>query len=650
MQGSGKNLSSDNTLLSSPVGRLKAQASHWKKAGASEYVYDVICNGYKLPFRQIPEAAILRNNKSALDNLDFVSSEIGSLLTKQCISEVTYIPRVVNPLTVALSRSGKKRLVLDCRHINPDLFKFKCCFEDQSVARQLFSQGDHLFSFDIRSAYHHCMVFTGHRTFLGFSWQVDGKTKYFVFNVLPFGISTAGFIFTKLLKVPLKKWRSKGQKVILFLDDGLGGDVSYDKALLSSRYIRQDLIDFGFLIADEKCQWIPSQIIVWLGYLWNSKSGKLQVTYERICKAESLLDELITKVTSGNVILPVRKIACVIGQLISMQSVMGHLVRLRTRSLYDCVQTRASWEAPVMVSSKALDELIFWKENVRVLNESSFTSSLVMEKSIFCDASGAGFGGYVVGIQDSEVVGSWSETESVLSSTWRELEAVYRTVHSSVKSLEGQNVLVHTDNKNVCNILQVGSKKPYLQEVALNVNSLCRQNCINLVPKWVPRAQNFEADFLSRCSDSDDWSVLNFVFSTLEARWGSHTFDRFACDYNTKCASFNSRYWCPGTSGIDAFAHTWVGENNWLVPPPRLISHCVRKVLNEECKCTIIVPQWRSAPFWPLFFPDGEKKATYVTDVFFFQPGILTKRGRGRNGIFDGRPLTFGLVAIRIHM
>ena len=51
-----------------------------------------------------------------------------------------------------------------------------------------------------------------------------------------------------------------------------------------------------------------------------------------------------------------------------------------------------------MVSSKALDELIFWKENVRVLNESTFTSSLVMEKSIFCDTSGAGFGGYVVGI------------------------------------------------------------------------------------------------------------------------------------------------------------------------------------------------------------------------------------------------------------
>ena len=61
----------------------------------------------------------------------------------------------------------------------------------------------------------------------------------------------------------------KRSKCHFIFDDGLGGDVSYDKALLSSQYIRQDLIAFGFLIADEKCQWIPSQISVWLGYLWN---------------------------------------------------------------------------------------------------------------------------------------------------------------------------------------------------------------------------------------------------------------------------------------------------------------------------------------------------------------------------------------------
>ena len=82
----------------------------------------------------------------------------------------------------------------------------------------------------------------------------------------------------------------------------------------------------------------------------DSRSGKLQVTNERICRTESLLDELITKVSQGNVIFTVRKIACIVGQLISISTVIGHLKRWRTRPLNDCVQTRTSWETHLMFS------------------------------------------------------------------------------------------------------------------------------------------------------------------------------------------------------------------------------------------------------------------------------------------------------------
>jgi hypothetical protein len=36
-----------------------------------------------------------------------------------------------------------------------------------------------------------------------------GKSIYFVFNVLPFGIASAGHIFTKLLKEVVKYWRNQ---------------------------------------------------------------------------------------------------------------------------------------------------------------------------------------------------------------------------------------------------------------------------------------------------------------------------------------------------------------------------------------------------------------------------------------------------------
>ncbi|XP_052782688.1 uncharacterized protein LOC128218952 isoform X1 [Mya arenaria] len=307
-----------------------------------------------------------------------------------------------------------------------------------------------------------------------------------------------------------------------------------------------------------------------------------------------------------------------------------------------------------MVSSVVFDEMLFWQSNIKRLNcgklepDNTIEVPVVSDQAVvFCDASGAGFGGYVKGIDDSVVVGCWSETESGLSSTWRELEAVYRVLHSSVGCLEGREIIVNSDNKNVPSILKVGSKKPYLHDIALNVDNVCNTHNITLVPKWVPRENNTEADFPSRCTDSDDWSIKQFVFNDLERVWGPHTCDRFACSYNAKCANFNSKYWCPGTTSVDAFSVQWSGENNWLVPTPRLINDCIIKIKKEQCKATLLVPMWKSAPFWPICFQSDGEKAGFVHDCIVFQPRRLTRRGRGRNGIFDGRPLKFGFVALR---
>ena len=140
-------------------------------------------SGYKLPFKTIPSHVELKNNKSSLDNSVIVNNEIEKLLKKGCITKFEDIPSVVNPLTVAFNKSNKPRLVLDCRHINLHLFKYKVKFEDQSVARDLFSNGYFLFSFDLKSAYHHIEIFELHRTFLGFSWVIDGVKTYYISNV-----------------------------------------------------------------------------------------------------------------------------------------------------------------------------------------------------------------------------------------------------------------------------------------------------------------------------------------------------------------------------------------------------------------------------------------------------------------------------------
>jgi hypothetical protein len=74
---------------------------HTIKTSARPSEYDVIENGYKIPFLHIPDSIALDNNKSARDNIKFVTEEVEKLINKGCVSLVTEKPYVVNPLTVA---------------------------------------------------------------------------------------------------------------------------------------------------------------------------------------------------------------------------------------------------------------------------------------------------------------------------------------------------------------------------------------------------------------------------------------------------------------------------------------------------------------------------------------------------------------------
>ena len=78
-----------------------------------------------------------------------------------------------------------------------------------------------MISFDLKSGYHHVEIHEDHQSFLGISWMfLNGVTRYFVFTVLPYGLSSAPHIFPKFLKPLVKYWRVFGFNIALFLDDG----------------------------------------------------------------------------------------------------------------------------------------------------------------------------------------------------------------------------------------------------------------------------------------------------------------------------------------------------------------------------------------------------------------------------------------------
>jgi len=71
---------------------------------------------------------------------------------------------------VAFNKLIKPRLVLDCGRINPHLHKYRFKYEDGKVAREMFDIGDFIFSYDLKSAYHHIKIFEKRQQYLGFAW------------------------------------------------------------------------------------------------------------------------------------------------------------------------------------------------------------------------------------------------------------------------------------------------------------------------------------------------------------------------------------------------------------------------------------------------------------------------------------------------
>ena len=187
-------------------GRLYSCKAFWISTLSSPlFLQNIVTFGYALPLKAFPESAFLNNNCSALNHPSFVEEAINDLLNKRCIEEHDFPPHVVNPLSVA---EGKKlRLVLDLRYVNSFIECTRFKYEDLRTLSEIFESGFFFFTFDLESGYHHVSIVKHHQQLLGFRWQFsDGVRRYFTFKVLPFGLASACYVFTKLLRPLVARW------------------------------------------------------------------------------------------------------------------------------------------------------------------------------------------------------------------------------------------------------------------------------------------------------------------------------------------------------------------------------------------------------------------------------------------------------------
>lgn len=111
-------------------GHLHVHADFWENTlKVPGYILDVIRNGYKIPFLQIPKSYFMKNSRSAFCHSEFVTEAIADFVTSGVVLEVPFVPYIVSPLSVAVNSVGKKKLILNLSTLNRFSWKEHFKFE-----------------------------------------------------------------------------------------------------------------------------------------------------------------------------------------------------------------------------------------------------------------------------------------------------------------------------------------------------------------------------------------------------------------------------------------------------------------------------------------------------------------------------------------
>ena len=125
---------------------------------------------------------------------------------------------------------------------------------------------------------------------------------------------------------------------------------------------------------EEKSIWAPTQVLEWLGIVWDLSRGRIFIPHRRIVK----LFKALLSLKSGSRSVNPRAVASVTGQIISLTPGYGNITLLMSRFLQSLVKLHSGWDCPLdfrsyQFFSECLQEIDFWLSNCARLNGRSLT-------------------------------------------------------------------------------------------------------------------------------------------------------------------------------------------------------------------------------------------------------------------------------------
>jgi len=493
-------------------------------------------------------------------------------------------------------KGGKWRGVLDLRQLNDQLAKEHFKMEGLHTVRETLRWDDWMTSLDLQDAYNHIPMAEESRKYLRYS--ISGE--HYQFKAMPFGLTSAPRIFTKIMRPVVRALREKGIRCVIYLDDLLIIAETREKTSEHTREARKFLESLGWTINYQKSELTPTRAIVYLGFTINSQEMCLYVPSAKVKDIKR--DIALCLDAIGESSLTLRQLAGVLGKITATSGAIS-TTKLLTRQLLrekNQLLHRHGWDHFIQISSSAQQELRSWQTYLEEYNG----REIIMGPpalTITTDASPWGWG--AVDSVGNRIQAFWSEYWAQQHNNVQELKAIALAVKGLATDSSRKKIAIRTDNLTaMAYINNQGGRFSNLSEIAQQLWAWALQKGIQLQATYIPGKENVTADQLSRIRrhDRSDWSLNKSQFQKMERKWGPHTVDLFARRENAQLPRYCSLLPDPRACGSDGLRmENLHQENAFAFPPFSLIPRLLRRVQEDEATVTLIAPAWPTQAWWP---------------------------------------------------
>jgi len=582
---------------SKTVGKLALFHDNWQKFTNDQWVLNAV-SGYKIEFVQNPHQQSVPSGISFNDEQrSVVDNEVVQLLQKGAIVPSFHEENeFISNLFVVPKPNGKWRPILNLKYLNEFVVYNHFKLETFQLVLDLIQPDDFFTKIDLTDAYFSVPIHPESRKFLKFSWN----GVLYEMTCLPFGISVAPFLFTKICKPVFSWFRAQSIRCTFYIDDSLGMNQSKHTCKENCKLMWKTLESLGFDINQKKSCLSPVQRIVFFGFVIDSVLYKVFLTDEKVEKMQNKAHELLSKE-----FVVVRQLASFIGLVINaFYAVFEAKLHYRYMEKDKILGLGNSddFDNVIQLSHHCREEISWWFHNVRKRNGKRIRKKPV-DYVCQTDASLKGYG--CVDVKSGHFgSGRWTVNESLNSINYLELLAIFMALQTLYSSLKDVHIECQSDNVSAVAYINDmgGMKSEKMNALAIQIWSWCLDRDITLSSVHIPGVSNVQADFHSRhFSESTEWMLKHDIFLRLCKQTFEPDVDLFSSRLNKQLERFVSWVAEPGAFFVDAFSQSWCSLHPYMFPPFSLVGKVINKIVSDEVPMAILVfPYWPSSYWFPL--------------------------------------------------